>query len=637
MVTNQVLVNTTVSNTTTSFKNLRIQFNSVMSAPSKPVFKPDTNDIPSDVTIIVKDGKKCEAHKHILADASPFFDKLLSTDMRESKEAVVRLQMLTESVLGDILEFIYTGCVQISDEDRAYDLIAMADYLFLPQLKSLAGDVLTRDINCSNCVSRYHFGETYQCEELIAATKNFIFANFSILAKTDEFLNMPCNKVEMWISSDEINVSAEEDVFEFILAWIDHNKVDRKKYFFALFRHVRLFYVSRDYIRTNIVPNKFVMCDTDCLDHLNKSENNGRRLLRPRKSLEVPVIFIRGQRKRNNKSLCYFPREDACCTAPDTMPSGTCIPFTCHDQIYFQTRAYPVGEFNLLRYDTFSNTSTSLSLKHLDNVCQLLVTSQNEIYALVGERFLHIISPSCIMKHDHEANSWTHESSFDWVPRRNICLIYKDDVIYFLGGKARSTLLPDAYKYDISAKKFEKVAEMKEARSDAHGAAFNGKIFVIGGERRFDDCGTERFLGTTCEVYNETTDEWQMVAGLKVPDRFSLNRVVGMLSVDDKLYVLGHYFQYTRRTRSKGTFSYIGEFTTIECYDPEKNEWNKKTEFPYKITLSMGPASSMSFFKESEFLRKVSAPLKCQCPSQSQTKNQETLSDMQNKKICSVM
>ena len=81
-----------------------------MSAPSKPVFKPqDACDTPSDVTIIVEDGKEFEAHKHILADASPFFNKLLSTEMRESKEGVVRLQILTESVLGDVLEFIYTA------------------------------------------------------------------------------------------------------------------------------------------------------------------------------------------------------------------------------------------------------------------------------------------------------------------------------------------------------------------------------------------------------------------------------------------------------------------------------------------------------------------------------------------------
>lgn len=605
-----------------------------MSAPSKPVFKPDTCDTPSDVTIIVEDGKKFQAHRHILADASPFFEKLLSTDMRESKEGVVRLQMLTESVLGDILQFTYTGCVQISDEDRAYDLIAMADYLFLPQLKSLAGDVLTRDINCSNCVSRYHFGETYQCEELIAATKNFIFANFSTLAKTHEFLNMSSNEVEKWISSDEINVSAEENVFEFILAWIDHNEVDRKKYFFTLFRHVRVVYVSRDYICTNIVTNKLVMCDTHCLDHLNNSEKKAGCLMKPRKSLEVPVIFIPGPRE----SFCYFPREDAWCTAPNKMPSVWYSAFTGHDQLYFQTPTDSVNEIKLFCYDTFSNTSTSLSLKHLDYVSQLLVTSQNEIYALVGEPVngdFQNISPSSIMKHDHESNSWKHESSFDWTARLRICIINKDDVIYFLGG-IFSTPLADAYRYDISAKKFEKIAEMNEARSDADGAAFHGKIFVIGGEGSFDYWGTRLLL--TCEVYTETTDEWQMIAGLKVPNGFSPAGVVGMLSVDDKLYALGnyskHFFPSTfpwRRYRGKRSCRTL---TTIECYDPDKNEWNKKTEFP---ECYFRQAFSLRVFKGSEFLRKCSSPLKCQSPSQSQTKNQETLSDMQNKKKCLVM
>ena len=52
---------------------------------------------------------------------------------------------------------------------------------------------------------------------------------------------------EMWLSSDEIDVSAEEDVFKFILTWIDRDELERKKHFSQLFRHVRLVYVSHDY------------------------------------------------------------------------------------------------------------------------------------------------------------------------------------------------------------------------------------------------------------------------------------------------------------------------------------------------------------------------------------------------------
>ena len=60
----------------------------------------------------------------------------------------------------------------------------------------------------------------------------------------------------MWISSDEINVSAEEDVFNIILAWIDHDRSGRKRYFVELFSHVRLAYVSRDFLQHDIGANE---------------------------------------------------------------------------------------------------------------------------------------------------------------------------------------------------------------------------------------------------------------------------------------------------------------------------------------------------------------------------------------------
>ena len=203
-------------------------------------------DHPFDVTLVVEDGKAFKAHKCILSAASPFFEKLFNSDMRESKERVVRLEMLTELGLRDILEFIYTGTVQISTEENAQQLIAMADYLLLPHLKTVAGRVLLQLLNPSNCISMYYFAERYRCEELITEIKDFIFANFTTVAKTEQFLSLSSKEAKMWISSDEIDVSAEEDVFDIIRTWTDCEKSERKKYFAELFREARLVYVSRD-------------------------------------------------------------------------------------------------------------------------------------------------------------------------------------------------------------------------------------------------------------------------------------------------------------------------------------------------------------------------------------------------------
>ena len=134
----------------------------------------ETHNNPYDVTLVVEDGKEFKAHKKVLSEASSFFDKLLNSGMRESKDGVVRLKMLTEAGLGAVLEFIYTGGVEILAEDNARDLIEMADYLFIPRLKTFAGRVLTQTLETSHCISIYHFAERYQCEGLVSDAKNFI-------------------------------------------------------------------------------------------------------------------------------------------------------------------------------------------------------------------------------------------------------------------------------------------------------------------------------------------------------------------------------------------------------------------------------------------------------------------------------
>ena len=53
----------------------------------KQVFIPqETQDSPFDVTLVVADGKEFKAHRRVLSEASPFFEKLFNSGMRESKD-----------------------------------------------------------------------------------------------------------------------------------------------------------------------------------------------------------------------------------------------------------------------------------------------------------------------------------------------------------------------------------------------------------------------------------------------------------------------------------------------------------------------------------------------------------------------
>ncbi|KAL9955526.1 hypothetical protein ACROYT_G036862, partial [Oculina patagonica] len=306
------------------------------------VFQPiETLDHPCDVTLVFEDGKEFKAHKDVLSEASPFFEKLLNSDMKESKEGVVRLEMFNESVMAAALEFIYTGKVQILSQEMAESLIVMADYLSFPRLKIQAEEIVMEELDVTNCISTFNFAERYQCEVLVLKATEIIAANFSTLLKTEKkFLMNLSNmykEVEMLISSDGIDVSAEENVFKFIVAWIKHDKSKRKKYFAELFRHVRLVFVSRDFLTRDVVTNNLVKDSDGCLNlvkdavHFIDSTDHHNLFVRPRRFLETAaMVFVNSADKH---ILGYFPREDKLCRLGELFHNseelfGTLVP--CH-------------------------------------------------------------------------------------------------------------------------------------------------------------------------------------------------------------------------------------------------------------------------------------------------------------------
>ena len=218
-----------------------------------------------DITLVAKEGKEFKAHRNVLSAVSPFFVKLFQSEMKEKEEGVIRLEEISASILEDVLEFIYTGHVEIHDVQSAKDLIIAADYLLLVCLKTFAERFLEQRLTNSNCISTFYFAEKYQCEEVLVKTRKFVHENFVSVAESDEFLELEAEEVERWISSDEICVEAEEDIFKIIQKWIEQKESDRKSKFEELFRHVRLVFVSRDFLLVDIVTNQLVRDNYSCL------------------------------------------------------------------------------------------------------------------------------------------------------------------------------------------------------------------------------------------------------------------------------------------------------------------------------------------------------------------------------------
>ena len=577
------------------------------SSPTKEneLFMPkETPDQPFDVILVVEDGKEFKAHKQVLSEASHFFEKLLNSGMKESREGIVRFEMFSESAMRNTLQFIYTGDVQILAEDNARDLVVSADYFFLPNLKRLAGAALGEMLNTSNSISVYNFSQRYHCEELLAKTEKYILANFTAImyeTNREEVLHMSSKEMEMWLSSDEINVSAEEDVFKIILTWIDHDRNKRQKYFAELFRHVRLVFASRDFLSRDILKSDLVKDNESCLNrvvdaiNLIDSQNYGNLCISPRKSLETSVIIITSvvtQDKLNGQStLCYFPGEGRWCNLvemPRGCPQRGGLVF-CRGKLHC-VKHKSLDTLGFASYNLYSNClSSGLPDIDFDMAEDIFVVNNDEIYALMCEsqdvdyRVRQDVRSeerkkciSSIIKYKQDSNSWEDVTLFDHLDaRKSVCIVVKDDLVYFIGGEEwfaagtdeyqEHTLYTDVYRYNLTRNQWDKVADILEPKKFLSGAACNGRIFITG-KVELSELGYR--LGTCqCEVYSETTNEWQCIASFYVRPGVCPK----LLSVDDQLYALGCWFFYKPVTPQD---------TRVECYDPDKNEWVWKTDMP---------------------------------------------------------
>ena len=531
---------------------------------------------PFDVTLLAKDGREFKAHRHVLSEASPFFQKLLHSDMKENKQGVVRLEVLNELLMKEILGFIYTGDVESLSEENAEELITAGDYLCLQNLKAVAGKFLERSMTTSNCVSTYYFAGTYHCDELAAKAKTFIQSNFAIVAKSEEFLNLTSHEVEDWISSDEITINAEEDVFNIIVGWIAKRREMRNGKFEELFRHVRLHFASRDFLLEELVTNDLVQQNESCMHRVTQAVDWIDRPTccdppspkSPRKIFESD--FLVAYKWHGESQACYVLDDDKWYQLPEAKfrQKVTCCdgkPHAIADDLSGAERYEPL-------YDKWvslewADGSEFLELdKFLDpymlfeyGVCGIL-WDNGEIFAVVSDMLLKI-QPK-FLKYNLKSNSWKSLPFSFLAGKHGVCAVALNKHIYVVGGYGgnlhQQVPLNDAARFDTENNRWEVIATIQEARSFACGAAVNGKVYIAGGM----GAGRNRLRFKSCEVYDEMTNEWCFIASLTVP------RVNGsMLCVGGTLYVLGGSTSGTKKC-------------TVECYDYERDEWRVKTTLP---------------------------------------------------------
>ena len=522
-----------------------------------------------DVIVEVK-GKQFKAHKAVLAAVSPFFLTLLESNMRESNEHLIKIELeeATASIIEDVLKYIYTGNVSVTEES-AHNVVATADYLLLPGLKTLACDFLKDILATENCVFNYYFAEKYRCVSLKEKCLELIMSNFSAVMDTDDFLNLDAEQVLGWVSSDDIIVKAEEDVFKGIVKWVHHNKIEREKEFSNLFHQVRLNSLQQDYLVNEMVKEELITTNNDCLNFVLGSlkwifSASDPSSMRPRICLQTQMngIFVCG----GKNALCYLPNKNIWYQLQSMF-----MEHQNHAAIQYQGKVYIFSKLSGADYyipstNTWGAIKSDLITPLVQKFCSSLILNERKtLYAVIET---HKCNCS-ICYFDLSKNEWRYFVGCEKLQCWGACGVTDGQHLYVIGGTKSNTRQvvgsTKVLRIDPEDGNCEEVASMNEARHDAFGTAMNGKIYIAGGLMQTDG-EIRRFLTSdTCEMFDPSTNEWQMMPSLNVPRHSS-----SMVCFQEVLYVVGGLKNKKSHSRE----------LSVEVFDFKTNVWEKKSTIP---------------------------------------------------------
>ena len=212
----------------------------------------------SDVTLKIGEKRKVQAHRVVLASFSPYFEALLGTNWQDGNKDEIEILGLEESAVSDLIEFAYSGFIDIS-KDNVQALLEAANYLGIEFVKNSCGAFLKSAIDDKTCLGIWELADVFALEELRKEAKKHAVRHFADVCNKEEFLFLPYNLLTDLLADEEICVlieglvpcveEREKVVLQAVFQYIEHDVENRKDYLPKLLALVRLPTLPESYLK----------------------------------------------------------------------------------------------------------------------------------------------------------------------------------------------------------------------------------------------------------------------------------------------------------------------------------------------------------------------------------------------------
>ena len=404
----------------------------------------------------------------------------------------------------------------------------------------------------------------------------FIERCFPMIVETENFLQLDFTCFMKVISSSELDIHSEVEVFNAVNTWLKHNCEERSKYAIQLFLKVRLTLLSEHAL-------KYIKNCNSSLNGIKEFETIINEVLSGKNSI-----------LQNNPSNSLTRR---CCTQ-NKFKLLICGGYNYEtNKVVRNTKQFDGNNFNNIKVLSSMNYCRE-SFK--------AVSLKGEVYVFGGSNDATYLV-KIVEKYSPSTNTWKKVAKmFD--DRKCFCACAFMNKIFLFGGQlcdenpfsyeiTNSCLQFDIKQKNWSDKSWKKVSGMNEAREFAGCAVFQGRIVVSGG-------GNHGLLNTV-ESYDVFADKWS-----PMPCMVNCKNHHKLVVANNKLFVIGYgthncevfdddckKFVAIKNPRSifpRGAMSTANVIAIVHnvyifgkkiiCYDVDKDEW---CEQPCEVTAHL--------------------------------------------------
>lgn len=209
------------------------------------------NDSKFTDVVLVVGSKRIPAHKVIMSALCDYFHAMFSNNLSESHQNTVTINNVDPDALEALVNYAYTAKLEIR-VDNVENLLASACLLQVDSVKDACCEFMKSQLHPSNCLGIRAFADAHGCDQLFQIANTYAKNNFKDISQNQEFFLLNVDQLHEILSSDDLNVTKEEDVFYALLSWLNYDHEGRKTQLGEVLHAVRLALLPPNFLVTEV-------------------------------------------------------------------------------------------------------------------------------------------------------------------------------------------------------------------------------------------------------------------------------------------------------------------------------------------------------------------------------------------------